>query len=72
MDRFGEKLRILRERHGISLRNLSTELGFSGHTHLSRIEWGEKSPSARLAVKIADYFDVSLDRLMRDELELDG
>lgn len=70
MQRFGEKLRTLRDRRDISLRELATELGFSSHAHLGRIEKGEKTPSAELILKIADFFEVSIDDLMRDEREL--
>jgi transcriptional regulator with XRE-family HTH domain len=71
MQRFGEKLRTLRQRHGLSLRDLATQLGFQSHAHVARIERGEKTPSADVILKIADVFQVSLDQLMRDELELD-
>jgi transcriptional regulator with XRE-family HTH domain len=71
MRRFGEKLRILRERHNISLRKLAADLDFRSHAHLGRIETGKKAPSAALVLKIARYFDVTTDRLMKDELELD-
>ena len=71
MMRFGEKLRALRARRNTSLRRLADDLDFSSHAHLGRIEAGEKMPSAALVLKIARYFDVSTDRLMKDELELD-
>ncbi|TEU15393.1 MAG: XRE family transcriptional regulator [Anaerolineales bacterium] len=71
MERFGEKLRTLRKRQGISLRKLATDLEFSSHAHLGRIETGEKRPSAVLILKITRYFNVSTDQLMKDEFELD-
>ena len=71
MERFGEKLRILREKNDVSLRELANELGFSSHAHIGRIETGEKKPSAELVLKIARHFDVTTDHLMKDELELD-
>ncbi|MFN8490955.1 MAG: helix-turn-helix transcriptional regulator [Caldilineaceae bacterium] len=71
MKRFGEKLRYLRNQRGISLRQLATELGLSVHGHIAQIERGERKPSADLIVKIARFFDVSADRLMMDELEVD-
>jgi len=72
MQRFGEKLRALRQRRGMSLRDLATALDFRSHAHLARIEMGEKTPSAELIVRLADFFDVSLDQLMRDDRELDA
>lgn len=71
MKRFGEKLRYLRNQRGISLRQLAAELGLSVHGHIAQIERGERKPSADLIVKIARFFDVSADRLMMDELDLD-
>ena len=71
MQRFGEKLRALREQHGLSLRKFANELGYSTHTHIARIEWGQKYPPIPLIFRIADYFDVPIEQLMRDELELD-
>ncbi len=71
MKRFGEKLRTLRQKRGMSLRQLASELGFSAHGHIAQIEQGERKPSADLVVKIARLFEVSTDQLMLDELELD-
>ena len=71
MQRFGEKLRTLRDRSGTSFRELATEFGFRSHAHLARVEKGEKTPNAELILKIAYFFDVSTDVLMKDELELD-
>ena len=72
MQRFGEKLRTLRHRQDISLRDLATQLGFQSHAHVARIERSEKTPSADVILKIAELFQVSLDQLMRDDLELDA
>jgi transcriptional regulator with XRE-family HTH domain len=71
IQRFGEKVRALRKQRGLSLRALATELGLATHSHLDRIEAGENKPSADLILKIADYFGICIDKLMRDELEID-
>ncbi len=71
MDRFGEKLRTLRNRKNMSLRQLATELGYASHNHLAGIERGERKPSVELVIKIADIFEVSIDTLLRDELDLE-
>ncbi len=71
MERFGEKLRTLRKRDGVSLRKLASELGYSSHNHITSIERGERKPSAELVVKIALFFNVSTDQLLMDNLELD-
>ena len=71
MQRFGEKVRTLRQQQGLSLRKLATILGLATHSHLDRIESGQAMPSADLILKIADFFGVSIDVLMRDEIELE-
>ena len=70
MDRFGEKLRTLRKRRGLTLRQLAAILEMGAHSHLANIETGKNTPTAHLILKIADYFEVSTDELMRDDLEL--
>ena len=71
MQRLGEKIRTLRKRRKMTLKELAGELGFSSHTYLIAIEQGKKQPSLELLVKIARLFDVSFDRLLNDDLELD-
>jgi len=68
MKRFGEKLRYLRKREGYSLRKLGEMIGVY-HTYISQIEHGAK-PSIEFMVKVADIFHVSLDNLIRDELDV--
>lgn len=69
MKRFGEKLRALRQREGMTLRQLADMLGVH-NSYVARIEQGQK-PSVELILKISHLFNISLDRLMKDELELD-
>jgi len=71
MKRFGEKLRTLRKRDGVSLRKLASMLGYSSHSLITYIESNERKPSAELVIKIADIFNVTTDQLLRDELEVD-
>ncbi len=71
MQRFGEKLRTLRQKKGLTLKELTEQLGMSAYSHISKIENGDKKPSLELAFKISRYFGVSLDSLVDDELELD-
>jgi len=71
MQRFGEKLRVLRQRQGMSLRQLSSELGYSSHNHIASIEKGTRKPSVELVLKIAEIFQVSTDQLLWDHLDLD-
>ena len=69
MERFGEKLRVLRQRRGLSLRKLAAEIGVT-NGHIAAIESGLHSPSIDLVLRISIFFNVSLDQLMRDDREL--
>ena len=71
MQRFGEKLRIIRKQHGMSMRELTREFGFRSHSYLSDIERGKTTPAVDFIIKVADYFEVDINLLVRDELELD-
>ena len=71
MQRFGGKLRALREQRGLSVREFARTLGHSSHAYVSRIETGKKKPSLEFAMTVARIFDVSVDMLVNDELELD-
>ena len=52
------------------MRFLAKELGFATHGYLGDLESGRAKPSLELALTIADFFDVSVDALSRDEVEL--
>ena len=69
MKRFGENLRTLRERRGLSYRQLAAELGYD-HSHLVKLESGKGLPSAGLIIAIVEYFGVSYDELLDDKVEL--
>ena len=71
MNRLGEKLRILRMRQGLTIRQLAPKLGVSD-SYITQMELGKKTPSAKLVVKMSLFFQVPLDQLMRDDLELDS
>ncbi len=70
MKKFGEKLRVLRKQRGLSVRELAQILGHASHAYLSRIETGQKKPSLEFAITIAKLFNVTVDQLVNDELEL--
>lgn len=70
MERFGEKLRTLRNRQGLTLRELGNMLDVS-HTFIARIEKGEKIPNVSMVLKISRIFNVSADVLIKDELEIE-
>ena len=71
MQRFGEKLHTLRNRRGLTIRELAATLGFRSYGFVGDLESGRKKPSVELAVEIARLFDVSVDQLVKDELEVD-
>ncbi len=71
MERFGEKLRKLRQQHKMTMKELADALGFTSHGSVSDLESGRNKPSMEVALKISRLFNVSLDQLIKDELELD-
>ncbi len=70
MMKFGEKLRTLRQRRSLTLRQLADKLGVS-NGYISRMETGHKIPNIAMLLKIADFFEADINQLVRDELELD-
>lgn len=70
MQRFGEKLRTLRKRHGITQMRLATELGYTTNTYIGLIEKGKKTPSLAFVLRVAELFNVTTDQLVRDDLEM--
>ena len=56
-------LRKIRKEKGISQIKLALDLNTSQNT-ISRYETGEREPGINELIKIADYFDVSVDYLL--------
>lgn len=71
MKRFGEKVRSLRKRQGLSQSDLGEELGVA-QSFVARVENGRQKPSVDLILKFSYFFQVPADLLMKDELELEG
>ncbi|WP_241766013.1 helix-turn-helix domain-containing protein [Bacillus thuringiensis] len=59
-------MRKLRKQKGLSLHNLGKELGVTGGA-ISAWELGHKEPNVDMIIKIADFFAVSVDFLIRHE-----
>ena len=57
MENFGEKLRLLREHHGLTYRQLAAQLGVD-NSHLANIEAGRKPLTRILLAKIASALNV--------------
>ncbi|MBI3153629.1 MAG: helix-turn-helix transcriptional regulator [Chloroflexi bacterium] len=72
MQRFGEKLRILRTGKQMTLKELAFSLGLTAHGYISEIEAGKKKPTAEFVLKVARYFKVSTDQLLKDELDVEN
>lgn len=70
MERFGEKLRLLRKHHQITLKWLANHLGYTSHSYISEIEAGHKAPTVIFVINTARLFNVTTDELLKDELEI--
>lgn len=57
------RLRLIRKQHNISQLKLALDLNVSQNT-ISRYETGQREPSIVDLIKIADYFNVSIDYLL--------
>ena len=57
------RLKELRKKKGISQLRLATDLNATQNT-ISRYETGEREPGIDELIKIADYFNVSVDYLI--------
>ena len=57
------RLKELRIKRGISQLKLAMDLNMTQNT-ISRYETGEREPGINELIKIADYFDVSIDYLV--------
>ena len=57
------RLRELRKKYGVSQLKLAMDLNMNQNS-ISRYENGEREADYETLIKIADYFDVSLDYLL--------
>jgi transcriptional regulator with XRE-family HTH domain len=72
MQKFGEKLRTLRTSKQMTLKELACALGLTAHGYISEIEAGKKKPTADFVLKVARYFDITTDELLKDEIDING
>ena len=70
MQRFGEKLRSLRQRRGMTVRELTRALGYTGYGYIHSIETGKITPRVEFVLKVAQLFNVTMDQLTRDDIEV--
>ena len=71
MQRFGEKLRTLRLQRRMSVRELTSALGYTGHGYVYNVETGKKKPNVEFVLKVAQLFNVTTDQLLWDDLEVE-
>lgn len=62
MEKFNVRLRICRERKGMTQEDTAHDLGIRYSTYC-RYEHGGTEPTISAAAKMADFFEVSLDYL---------
>ena len=74
MQRFGEKLRTLRQRRGLTLRDFALALGHpaSFNSYLSDVENGRRTPKTPFVLEVAQFFGVTPDVLLLDQVDLPG
>ncbi len=70
MQRFGEKLRTLRKQREMTLVEVASALGYVSFGRISELEAGKKRPSLEFVLRVAEYFQVTPDQLLRDDLDL--
>jgi transcriptional regulator with XRE-family HTH domain len=69
--RLGAKLVALRTARGWTQEEVAAALGYANHTTYNKLEsGGAPSPSARRVLQLARLYEVSVDLLLRDELDL--
>jgi transcriptional regulator with XRE-family HTH domain len=69
--RFGKKLHTLRTQRGMTVRELTSALGYAGYGYIHGIEIGKSKPTAELVLRVALLFNVTTDQLLRDDLEVE-
>lgn len=63
-----EKLHMLRKRSGLSQEQLAEQLGVSRQA-ISKWESGQSVPESEKLILLSNYFNVSLDYLLKDNIE---
>lgn len=65
---FGEKLRSLRRKYGMTQVELAHKVGLDSYTHITKLEAGQRAASLDLIIRLANVFRVSTDYLLRDTI----
>lgn len=67
----GAKLRYLRHQRNMTQVELSSHLDLASHGHVTNIETTRRVASIELVLRIADFFSVTTDYLVRDEVPVE-
>jgi transcriptional regulator with XRE-family HTH domain len=70
-DRFGDKLRYLRQHYKLTQADLARWLVFASQSHISHLESHRKTPSLELLLRVADIFGTTIDYLLRDGIPIE-
>jgi DNA-binding XRE family transcriptional regulator len=54
----------------MSHREVAKAVGLSAHSFIYKLEAGEKKPNVELLLKLSELFGVTVDALVRDEVEV--
>ncbi|MCG8347732.1 MAG: helix-turn-helix transcriptional regulator [Chloroflexales bacterium] len=54
----------------MKLTELADALGYEAHSYISEVETGKKQPTLEFVLKVSRLFEVSMDQLAKDELDL--
>jgi transcriptional regulator with XRE-family HTH domain len=68
--KFGEKLQALRLEKDLTLQQFAESLGYSAHGYISELESGKKTPTVEFVLSVSRVYNVSIDILLKDEIEL--
>jgi len=68
---FSAKLYQLRTQRALTQQDLTHQLGLASQGYISKLESGTKQPSPDLVAEIAEFFGVTTEYLLRDDLPVD-
>lgn len=66
---FARNIAYLRKKHNVSRREIADLLGLKSDTTINKWETGVSAPSAYILIALSEYFNVSIDDLLKSDLE---
>lgn len=70
--RYSENLRYLRKKHGMTQEDMADLLGYKGKQGYNAIETGTAKTAVNDLEKLADFFGVTLDQMVKQDLSKEG